>query len=123
MKGTDIGIDVRKVCEALVLSCAISGGAANAADARAQWDPSDLYATPQAWSDSYQRTRTAVASLDRHKGTLGTSAETMCTALVAISDARRELSRLFGCAAMLSDEDLRVAPNAKRRQQATWLYR
>jgi oligoendopeptidase F len=117
-----MGIDVRKVCEVLVLSCAISGGAANAADTRAQWDLSDLYATPQAWSDSYQRTRAAVALLDRYKGTLGNGAEAMYTGLVAISDARRELSRLFSYAAMLSDEDLRVAPNGERRQQARSLY-
>ncbi len=48
-----------------------TAGAARAAETAAQWDLTDLYSTPQAWTDSYQRQRTVVASLDRYKGTLG----------------------------------------------------
>lgn len=95
-----------------------TAGAARAAETAAQWDLTDLYSTPQAWTDSYQRQRTVVAALDRYKGTLETSAESMFTALAAISDTRRELWRLYGYAALRSDEDLRIAENVERRQQA-----
>jgi oligoendopeptidase F len=87
-----------------------------------QWDLRDISATPKAWSDSYDRSRAAVATLDRYKGTLGTSADTMLAALVAISDARREVARLFAYAFLMSDEDLRNAPNLERRQEARSLF-
>jgi oligoendopeptidase F len=42
----------------------------------------------------------------------------MLTALVAISDARREANRLLAYAALKSDEDLRVGANLERKQVA-----
>jgi oligoendopeptidase F len=92
------------------------------AAAAAQWDLRDLYTSNEAWSTSYQRTRATIDALDRYKGTLGTSADAMLAALVAISDARRETSRLFAYALLMSDEDLRNAPSLERRQQAQSLF-
>ena len=88
------------------------------AESGAQWNLRDIYSTPEAWITSHDRSRVAIASLDRYKGTLGTSAETMLTALAAISDTRREVARLFTYAFLLSDEDVRNASNQERRQQA-----
>ena len=34
------------------------------------WDLGDLYATPQAWSDSFSRTKAAAGKLDSYRGTL-----------------------------------------------------
>ena len=106
------------VCLGVFLSVVGMTGIAAAADGAAQWDLRDLYATPEKWTDSYQRTRTAVASLDRYKGMLGASPEAMLVALASISDTRREVSRLFAYAFLLSDEDLKNAPNLERRQEA-----
>ncbi len=83
-----------------------------------RWDLAQLYASSQAWSQCYQRAKVDVASLDRYSGTLGKSVEAMLTALVAVSDTRRELLRLFSYAALHSDEDLRDAGNLERKQQA-----
>ena len=105
----------------LVLMSALPATVA-AADSGAQWNLRDIYSTPEAWLASYDRTRVAIGTLDRSKGTLGTSAETMLTALSAISDARREVGRLFTYALLLSDEDVRIAPNQERRQQARSLF-
>jgi len=114
-------LDLQRLCEVLVLATLGVANPARAADAPAQWDLSDLYATPPAWTDAYGRLRTTVDTLDRYRGSLGTSAESMLTALVAISDARRELWRLYSYAALRSDEDLSNAPNAERRQLANSL--
>ena len=101
-----------------------AGGALGTAAAAegAQWDLRDLYATPAAWTASYQRTRATVDALERHKGTLGASAGAMFGGLTAISDARRETARLYAYAFLTSDEDLRNAPNLERKQEAQSLF-
>lgn len=82
------------------------------------WDLTDLYASPQAWSDAYARTRATAEKLEQWKGTLGGGADTLLRALSAISDARREAARLHVYAKLRSDEDLRVGAEQERAQQA-----
>ena len=94
-----------------------AAGATGAA-AASMWDLSDLYATPQAWSDAFARTQTAAAALAGYKGTLGGSAAAMLAALDAISAAQREYVRLAVYASLKADEDLRVAADQERRQQS-----
>lgn len=115
-------VQLRRACATLLFAAVSASGAVRAADAGAQWDLTELYATPQAWSDAYQRTRSAVSTLDRYKATLGTSADAMLAALASISDTRKEMSRLFVYAGLRSDEDLRDAPNLERRQLAGTLF-
>jgi oligoendopeptidase F len=108
---------------ACLLLLALPVGAATAAGAAApaaesMWDLTDLYATPEAWSDAFTRAQTAAAALDSHKGTLGASAGAMLTALDAISAAQREAGRLAVYAGLKADEDLRIAGNQERRQQS-----
>ena len=91
---------------------------AAAPPAAASWDLTELYATEQVWDESLVRARGRVDGLAQYRGTLGRSATTMLTALLAISDARREAFRLFAYASLKSDEDLRVASNQERKQQA-----
>lgn len=109
---------LRKACLAIMAASVSSSVGAAQATAGERWDLTELYATAQAWSQSYQHARREVASLDGYKGTLGNSAEAICTALAAISDARRELLRLYSYASLRSDEDLRDAVNLERKQQA-----
>ncbi len=104
-----------------LLPCALPAPA-RAADALARWDLRDLYPTVEAWSQAYERARTAVEGLDRYKGTLGTSAEAMLAALGAMSDQRREGTRLFVYASLRADEDTRDAPNQERRQKTQSLF-
>ena len=85
--------------------------------APATWDLTDLYATEQAWEESLVLARKRAEELARYQGTLDKSAVAMLTALVAISDAKREAYRLFVYASLKSDEDLRVARNQERKQQ------
>jgi oligoendopeptidase F len=120
-EGAEMRLNLLRLCLLLVLATSGVAGAARAANAPAQWDLTDLYATPQDWTDAYERLRMTVGTLDRYRGTLGTNAESMFTALAAISDTRRELWRLYGYAALRSDEDLGNAPAAERRQLANSL--
>ena len=82
------------------------------------WDLADLYPTPEAWSASYVKTKAAAEKLDRYKGTLGTSASAMLSALDAISSLNKESERLGTYSNLKADEDTRVANNQERRQQA-----
>lgn len=82
------------------------------------WDLADLYPTPEVWSETYARTKAAADKLDSYKGTLGTNAAAMFTALDSISAASKESDRVNVYAALKADEDLRVANAQERRQQA-----
>jgi len=82
------------------------------------WELGDLYATPDAGSEAYEKDKAAVEKLDGYRGTLGNSADAMFTALDAISAANRQADRLAVYAMLKGDEDLRVARNQERRQQA-----
>jgi oligoendopeptidase F len=84
----------------------------------AMWDLTDLYPTPEAWRDSYDKAKAAAEKLDQYKGTLGTSASSMFAALDAISALHKDSDRLLAYAYLKADEDTRVASEQERRQQA-----
>ncbi len=103
-------------CSALTGSTLIAAAADTSVPL--MWDLSDIYASPQAWSESYERTKAAAQQLDRYRGTLGTDADSMFAALDAISAVNKESDRLATYANLKGDEDLRIAVNQERRQQA-----
>lgn len=82
------------------------------------WDLGDLYATPEAWNEAFEKTKTTAEKLDGYRGTLGSSADAMFTALDAISAVNRQADRLAVYATLKGDEDLRAAKEQERRQQA-----
>ena len=65
-----------------------------------------------------RRCSSCIPRLSAQKGTLGRSAASMREALVAQSDINKRTSRLYTYASLKADEDLRVAPNQERKQQA-----
>jgi oligoendopeptidase F len=108
---------------ACMLLPALQAGAAAAPVATSaamdsMWDLTDLYATPEAWSEAFTRAKTAAAALAIYQGTLGGSATAMLSALDAISAVQRESARLAVYAGLKADEDLRVASDQERRQQS-----
>jgi oligoendopeptidase F len=82
----------------------------------------DLYPTPDAWTAEHARIKDAATALDSYKGTLGTTAAAMLAALDAISRVAKETARLYTYAALKADEDLSLAKDQERRQQAGALY-
>lgn len=84
----------------------------------AEWDLTELYPSDSAWEAERQAILKALPSLEAQKGTLGRSAEALRTALQAQSDVNRRASRLYTYASLKADEDVRVAANQERKQQA-----
>ncbi|HTW74949.1 MAG TPA: M3 family oligoendopeptidase [Steroidobacteraceae bacterium] len=82
------------------------------------WDLADLYATPQAWQAAYDEANRQAQALGRFKGTLGDGADALYAALDAISAVNKASDRLGVYASLRADEDLRIAVNQERRQQA-----
>lgn len=82
------------------------------------WDLSDLYPTPAAFDQALARTRAAADKFASYRGTLGKSADSMFTALDAMSATNREAQRLFVYASLKSDEDVRISADIERKQLA-----
>ena len=97
------------------LAQAAKGAAGSSA---AAWDLSDLYPSDAAWEAERQAILKAIPSLTGFKGRLGDSAATLRAALQAQSDINKRTSRLYTYASLKADEDLRIAPNQERKQQA-----
>jgi oligoendopeptidase F len=89
---------------------------------RGSWDLTDLYATPQDWDASFDKTSARANDLSRYRGTLGGSPDAMWAALLAVSDTQRESHRLLAYASLKSDEDIRVGANLERKQKARTLF-
>src|SRR5579863_5898576 len=105
-------------CLGLVLSPAAHAGEAPAPAVPLMWDLTDLYPTPEAWSAAYEKIKADTNRLESFRGTLGNGPEALYTGLDAIWNVNREASRLMVYAELKGDEDLRVAANQERRQQA-----
>jgi oligoendopeptidase F len=82
------------------------------------WNLADLYMTPEAWDEAYARLRAEGEGLERYKGSLGESSASMFRALDAISRVQKELYRLYTYSSLKADEDLGIAANQERKQQA-----
>src|SRR6478672_6354992 len=111
---------MKRLCTAFaVLLLVVPAMAADTPPSAApDWAVSDLYATPQAWTDAYTKVKADVAGLPKYKGTLGKSAASMLAGLDAISRVNKEGARLAVYANLIGDEDVRVAQNQERVQLA-----
>jgi oligoendopeptidase F len=107
-------------CAALTLALLppVAVYAADQPEVSVTWDLGDLYPSVEAWSATYGTTKQQADQLDHFKGTLGSDARSLFTALSTISDLRREADRLGVYANLQYDEDTRDAPAQGRRQQA-----
>ncbi len=96
---------------------ALAQTAAAPADGAA-WDLTDIYPSDAAWTADRTAIQAEIARLPQLRGTLGRDAAALRTALQTISDTYRKLLKLYIYASLKADEDLRVAPNQERKQQA-----
>ncbi|WP_420139450.1 M3 family oligoendopeptidase [Sphingomonas sp.] len=109
-----------------MLSAAAVGALAMASGARAAaptttgavWDLTDLYPNDAAWAAERQAIAARLPEIAAYKGRLGEGASTLRALLQLQSDIGLRLARLYTYAGLKGDEDLRVAPNQERRQQA-----
>ncbi len=113
-----------RVAAALALSLAAAPAAARERTEipeKYKWNLADLYPSVDAWKAARGDLRRRVATLGRHRGHLGDSAEALWKALDDIFGVNRDLSRLSVYASSLSDEDTRAAPPRELRQSAEQL--
>ena len=101
------------VCLATI---SMQAGSVHAADVR-QWDLSDLYATPAAWTSAYTTAKVQINALSSLQGGFGSDAAALQKTLITLSDVQRSVARLSTYASLKADEDLRAAPEQERRQQ------
>jgi oligoendopeptidase F len=104
----------------LAAAAAFAPAAANAADAALPtvWDLTHLYPTPEAWEAERKAVEAALSGIASYKGRLGESAATLKAAMQLISDITKRVARLFVYATLKGDEDLQVAIDQERRQNA-----
>ncbi len=86
------------------------------------WDLTEIYASAEDWDAAFEEQQTAIAALAGYQGTLGDSAESMATALRAMSDTLKEVARLYVYTSLQRDEDQRVAEAQERFGRAQNLY-
>ncbi|WP_116091194.1 M3 family oligoendopeptidase [Sphingomonas crusticola] len=112
------------ISAAAVGALALSAGAAaaDAAPAGAVWDLTDLYPNDTAWAAERNAVMARLPEITAYKGRLGEGAGTLRAMLQLQSDLALKVYRLFTYAGLKGDEDLRVAPNQERRQQAVDLF-
>ena len=82
------------------------------------WDLTELYPTPEAWTEARDKLLAKVDTLDKSAGTLGRSAGDTLAALSAISSAKKEAARLGVYASLKGDENVKIAVNQERIQAA-----
>jgi oligoendopeptidase F len=106
---------------AAALSALALASGASAADAAtgAAWDLTDLYPSDAAWEAARAAVAARLPGIAAYKGRLGEGAATLKAVLQLQSDLALKVVRLFTYANLKGDEDLRVAANQERRQQAT----
>ena len=104
----------------MAAAAAFAPAAAIAADAALPtvWDLTHLYPTPAAWDAERTAVEAAMPALTAYRGKLGESAASLKAALQAISDLNKRAARLFVYATLKGDEDLSVAVDQERRQNA-----
>lgn len=112
---------------ATALAAMAGGGSAALAQAvspagGAQWDLTDLYPSDAAWEAKRKLLTAEVPKLAAYRGTLGQGSGQLRTAMQAISDAYRDVVRLYIYASLKADEDLRIGGNQERKQQALDVY-
>ena len=86
------------------------------------WDLTDLYATNDDWEAAYTDLENRLQRVDRYRGTLGNSAEAMAEALITISNAYKELTRVYIYTNLRRDADQRNPEEQTRFGRAMQLY-
>ena len=82
-----------------------------------KWNLADLYPSEADWTKAKEDLNHRIPDLAKYRGHLGKSAQSLLTALQAMFDLDRDLSRLSVYASSLSDQDIR-APRPREMKQS-----
>ncbi len=71
------------------------------------WKTEDIFPNTEAWEKEFKAVEERVNELEKLKGTLGNSAQTLAAALKHTDDTEARLDRVYVYSALLSDQDTR----------------
>ena len=106
----------------VVASPALSQDGTAEVDPRYVWDLSELYPTPEAWSQAREDVLADLDGIEGLKGTLGNGSGALLEAFSRVSDATRQAARVSAYASLAADEDLRESSTQERRQLSQILF-
>ncbi|XOV80710.1 MAG: oligoendopeptidase F [Aestuariibacter sp.] len=108
----------------LLFACAVAlpAAASDTPDNQIKWNLTHLYQSNDAWDAERQQVAANIDKLDRFKGELANSAESLQLALDEMSAVMKDLYRVYSYASLMADEDTRVAANQERRALALNLW-
>ncbi len=86
------------------------------------WDLTDLYETPEDWDAAYEVALAEIDKASEFQGTLGKSADSLLTALNAMTEGEKKVVRLYVYASLSRDEDQRDAAAQERFGKALQLF-
>jgi oligoendopeptidase F len=85
------------------------------------WNLADIYPSTSAWRAEKDRVTAEIPKLAVWRGSLTTAASTLADALDTLTGIRKEFSRLYVYASMLSDEDTRDSIHQGMKQEMVQL--
>ena len=91
------------------------------ADPGVHWDLTELFPTPEAWTEKAARVRAALPHLATYEGTLGQGAERLQALMDESDSLYKAIGRLYVYATLAADVDVADATNAERRSMAEQL--
>jgi len=91
-------------------------------DAKYVWDLSELFETPESWSQAREEVLRELDAIEARKGTLGDSADSLYQTYALVSDVTRKAARVSAYASLKADEDLRDSPTQERRQLSQIMF-
>ncbi|MFT3810389.1 MAG: oligoendopeptidase F [Micropepsaceae bacterium] len=86
------------------------------------WNLGDLYASDADWNAAYEKLKGEVAPLAACKDKIVADSASLLACLEGMSAFQKDALRLFTYAMLKSDENLGIAANTERKQQAQMLF-
>jgi len=87
-----------------------------------KWNLADLYVSPEAWEKEKESFPEKFARIEKFKGQLGNSAESLYEALNFLEGVVKELYKFSSYASMLSDQDTRNSEPLSMDQEASQIF-
>ncbi len=87
-----------------------------------KWNLADIYPTDAAWRKQKETTAAVIPKLGEFRGKLGSSSQTLASALELHTRLAKELTRLYVYASMTSDSDTRVSEAQGMEQEMQQIF-
>lgn len=91
-------------------------------EAKYKWDLSDIYASEEAWQKDKELFKQELEGLQKFKGTLTKSSENLLNCLDYLTEVNKRVTRLYGYAHKLSDQDARDMKALALEQEVEQLF-